>query len=481
MAPDTERSITSSSATELARNIREGHLTATDAVEAHLHRIADRDDELNAFITVLEDAALEAAAEADRTLEAGDDVGPLHGVPIALKDLGALKAGVRHTFGCDLFSSFVAPRTAAIVERLESAGAIVIGKTNTPEFGHAGTTHNNLIGTTGSPIDPSLNAGGSSGGSAAAVGAGMVPVATGSDAGGSLRIPATACGIYAIKPTYGLVPNDSRPNGFGTHLHHSTKGPMSRTVEDAARLLEVMAGPHPMDPECVPVDLDYLDAAQEPDPDVSIAYSPDLEVFPVVDEVVSVVEGALEDLEAAGATIDRVSVDHGCTHEELTGAVETTFSSAIAGGVAVLESTYGVDVTEYPDHVASSFLRLADRGAEVSAADVAETGVERTKVFDAVQDVLASYDLLVTPTVARADIARDADVSNEWDLALTWPFNWTGHPAASVPAGLTDDGGPVGLQLVGQRFGDETVLAGSALLERERPWEWLYGFRESEH
>lgn len=479
------------SASELAARIRSGELSAATVVESHLERIADRDDELNAFVTVCTDGAREAAADADRTLAAAADsgrpskaaadpgrpshsdaeIGPLHGVPVALKDLGALKAGVRHTFGSALFSDFVAPRTSAIVERLEDAGAIVIGKTNTPEFGHKGTTQNEVIGATASPVDPSLNAGGSSGGSAAAVAAGMAPIATGSDAGGSLRIPAAACGIFALKPTYGLVANDARPNGFGTHVHHSTKGPMTRTVADAALLLDVMAGPHPMDPASVPVDIDFRGGIERGVDDLRVGYSPDLDRFPVDPAVESVVEKHVTGLEAAGATVEPVSLELDPSMDELKDAVLTTFSASILGVVATIERGFGVDVREYPDQVSDSFLEFVELGEGRSIEDHAATGLVRTQVFDAVQAVLDRYDLLVTPTVARTDLELHSEVGHtDWELALTWPFNWTGHPAASVPAGLTEDGHPVGTQLVGRRFEDDLVLAASAALERERPW-----------
>ncbi|WP_049921092.1 amidase [Halopiger djelfimassiliensis] len=473
MAHETD--LTRLSATALAARIRNGELTATEAVEAHLERIAERDDELNAFVTVCADAAREAAAEADRELEAGADVGPLHGVPLALKDLGAFKAGVRHTYGSALFSDNVASRTAAIVERLEAAGAIVIGKTNTPEFGHKGTTNNELVGATASPIDTSLNAGGSSGGSAAALAAGLTSIATGSDAGGSIRIPAAACGVYGIKPTFGLVPDDDRPNAFGRTRHHVTKGPMARSVADAAVMLEVMAGPHPADPASVPVEIEYREAVDRSIDDYRIAYSPDLEVFPVEDEVRTVVDDAVGAFERAGATVEAVSVDHDYSMAELAEAVVPTFTTSILEAAAVLEDAHDVDLRDRPDEVSDSLLAMLHLGERYGPEAVARSGIVRTGFFDAIQDVLAEYDLLVTPTLSRVDVGRHEDISAEaWEWPLTWPFNWTGHPAASAPAGLTDRGHPVGIQLVGRRFEDDAVLAASSALEYERPWDRLY-------
>jgi aspartyl-tRNA(Asn)/glutamyl-tRNA(Gln) amidotransferase subunit A len=470
-----ETDLTRLSAMELADRIRNGDVTATEAVEAHLERIDERDDEINAFVTVCADEALEAAAEADRTLEDDENVGALHGVPLALKDLGAEKEGIRHTYGSALFADHVADRTAAIVERLEAAGAIVIGKTNTPELGHKGTTDNEVIGATASPIDTDLNAGGSSGGSAAAVSAGMTPIATGSDAGGSLRIPAAACGVYGFKPTFGLVPDDGRPSAFGRELQHTTKGPMTRTVEDAALLLSVMDGPHPADPNSVPVEIDYQGALERPIDDYRIAYSPDLDVFPVADEVRAVVDETVSALADAGATVEEISVDHGYSMAELSEAAMPAYTTSVLESATIVEEAHGVGFRDRSDEVSDSLLAMLHVADEHGPADVARSGIVRTGVYDAVQDVLAEYDLLVAPTLSRADLGLHADLGAEaWEWPLTWPFNWTGHPVASAPAGLTDRGHPVGVQLVGGRFAADDVLAASAALERERPWDYLY-------
>lgn len=476
MSADSE--LTAASATDLARRIREGEVTATDAVEAHLERIDDRDGEINAFVTICAEAAREAAETADRALqgsEAGEDLGPLHGVPVALKDLGEKKEGVRHTSGSALFADTVADRTSLLVERLEDAGAIVIGKTNTPAFGHKGTTENDVIGPTASPIDTSLNAGGSSGGSAAALGARMTPIATGSDAGGSIRIPAALCGVYGLKPTFGLVPDDGRPSAFGRSTHHVTKGPMARTVADAALVLSVLAGPDSGDPRSVPVEVDPLEALERQIDGWSIAYSPELEAFDVADEVRSVVDEAVSAFEAAGATVDEVALEHGYSLSELEEAVLPTYTTSILETATLLEEEHGIDLREHPEEVPDSLLAMIEAGERFGPADIARSGVVRTDFYDSVESVLAEYDLLVTSTLSYADIALEDDPRvSDWNWTLTWPFNWTGHPVASIPAGLTDRGHPVGLQVVGRRFDDEAVIAASAALERERPWDWLY-------
>lgn len=462
--------------TDLATRIREGDLTATAAVEGYLEEIDRRDDEINAYVTVIEESAREAAAAADDALEAGESVGPLHGVPVAIKDLRDMKEGVAHTFGSKLVADtgFVSPRTSASVQRLEDAGAIVLGKTNVPEFGHKGATDNNVIGPTASPIDPSNQAGGSSGGSAAAVAGGMAAVATGSDSGGSIRIPAAACGLFGHKPSFGIIPVDARPNAFGMKTHHTVHGPLARTVRDAALVLDVTKGYHPDDPSSVPVDIDFLDAVDRPVDDLRIAYSADLDVFPIADDVADTVEDALAGFEAAGATVEPISVDHGLSLETLKEDIETTFSTQLVGVAEILKAEFGVDMRDFDDLVTESLLKLLAIGDEKTVAEFAATGLTRTELFDAVQDIFAEYDLLATPTLGVSQLELETDRGLEWETALTWPFNWTGHPAAALPAGRTADDGLASIQLVGKPYRDETVIAASAAFERERPWESLY-------
>ncbi len=459
-------------ATETLRKLRSGALSPEEITGTYLDRINALDDEINAFITVLDDEARATARELPDSPDHDDR--PLAGLPVALKDLRDMKEGVRHTFGTQLFAEVPAPRTTVGVQRLEAAGAVPLGKTNVPEFGHKGATDNELIGPTASPLAPSMNAGGSSGGSAAAVAAGMAAVATGSDSGGSIRIPAAACGIYGLKPSFGLIPIDSRPNAFGLKTHHSVQGPLTRYVEDAALLMEVLSGPHPGDPSSVPVDLDYLDAVDRPIDDLQIGYSPDLEVFPVDPAVGTVVEEAKGAFETAGATVEPVTVDHGLSLDELSGAIETTFATSIAGVAEVVKAAFGIDLREHTDQLSESLVDLFEIADGKTLADVAASGIPRTEVYDAIEAVFADYDLLVTPTLAVTGLDLRTDRGTDWPLALTWPFNWSGHPAASLPAGFTEEGYPVGLQLVGPRYSDDTVLAASAAFERERPWHDAY-------
>jgi len=475
---------TSTSAAEMSEAVRGGDVEAEELAESCLGRVEEVEDAgVNAYITVTDELARE------RVEEVGNE-GELAGVPIALKDLRALREGTRHTFGAKPFENFVAPRTAEFVRRLEEEGAVVVGKTNTPEFGHKGVTNNRLVGSTATPFDTSLNSGGSSGGSAAAVASGTVPLATGSDAGGSLRIPTSMCGVVGLKPSFGRIPDDTRPNAYGRETHHTVVGPMARTVEDIALALDVTAGYHPRDPVALPDDgtryrdatenggaFDVLDGA-------SVAYSPDLGMIPVEDDVADVVREAVDDFEEAGAEVEEVEMgdEYGFDREDVQEAAWTTFTTGLTGAAELIRDRFGVELLDYEDGLSPSLVEMLEDGGEKTTEEFALTGVVRTEVYDAVQDVFEEHDYLITPTLGVTPFDREADGVEEvagesvnlyggW--SLTGPFNWTDHPAASVPAGLLD-GLPVGMQVVGPRYGDYDVLAACAAFEEVRPWEGIY-------
>jgi amidase/aspartyl-tRNA(Asn)/glutamyl-tRNA(Gln) amidotransferase subunit A len=477
-------------ATELAARIRRGDVSPVALVDSCLERIENRNDELNAFVTVLEDEARERAQEAEQAVEAGEELGPMHGVPIAVKDLFDFKAGVRNTMGSKPFEEFVPDESATYVERLEEAGAIIVGKTNTPEFGHKGTTDNRVIGPTSTPFDLDRNAGGSSGGSAAAVADGLVPIAQGSDGGGSVRIPASFCGVYGFKASYGRVAQATRPDAFLSHTPTIHAGPLTRTVEDAALMLEVMTGPHPRDPLSMPDDdPDYRGAVRRGIENFKIAYSPTFEIFPVDDRVRAVVAEAVSAFEETGAAVEEVDLGIEHSQQELADLwireIGMLYHSAVEGfkdeGINLLG--------EHRDDLSPEFAEMLEETRDLSVIEYKRDEHVRTEVYDAIQDVFVEYDLLVTPTLAVPPVENENDPETQtigptevngepidpligW--CLTYPINFTGHPAASIPAGLTDDGLPVGLQLVGDRFADTDVLAASGAFERVRPWHDTY-------
>ena len=481
------------SATELAARIRAGELSPTDVVDACLSRIESRNEDTNAFVTVLDEDAMDRARAAEKAVQRGNSLGPLHGVPIAVKDLFDFKAGVRNTMGSVPFGDFVPDESATYVDRLEAAGAIIVGKTNTPEFGHKGTTDNKLFGPTSTPFDTDRNAGGSSGGSAAAVADGLVPIAQGSDGGGSVRIPAAWCGVVGFKASYGRVAQAIRPDAFLSHTPFIHAGPITRTVEDAALMVSTMTGPHPRDPLSVPDDdPDYLGAVTRGISDLEIAYSTDFDVFPVDERVTDMCVDAVSGFEDAGATVDTVDIGIQQPHDELADLwireIGLLYHSALEGF-----KDMGMDLLgDHRDELCPEFADLLENTRDISGIQVKRDDHRRTRVYDAIQDVFAEYDLLVTPTLAVPPVENDMDpdvqtvgprtIAGEsvdpligW--CLTYPINFTGHPAASIPAGLTDDGLPVGLQVIGRRYDDEAVIAAGAALERTRPWRETYPFR----
>jgi amidase/aspartyl-tRNA(Asn)/glutamyl-tRNA(Gln) amidotransferase subunit A len=471
-------------AAELAARIRTRRLSCADAVDAYLERIDQRNDATNAYVTVLADEARAAARRAEDALDDGRLFGPLHGVPVAIKDLLDLKTGVRNTFGSRPFAEYIAAETSSHVARLEGAGAIVLGKTNTPEFGHKGTTDNILFGATSTPFALDRNAGGSSGGSAAAVADGMAALAQGSDGGGSIRIPAANCGVYGFKATFGLLGDPIRPDALlgVTNMVHN--GPLARTVEDAALMLSAMAGPDPRDPLSLPAQqIDWTGAVLRSVEGLRVAYAPTLGGFPVDGAVRRVVGTAVGALANAGLDVREAEPQLPAAPRELA---ELWVRQLGRQGVSLFEAfkAGGVDLLgDLRGELDPRVVGAVEAAYEDDPVRVAHDAFLRTAVLDALQDLLDDYDLVVSPTLAVPPVVNANDggtvgpenvngveVEPLIGWCLTFPINWSGHPAASVPAGLTDDGLPVGLQLIGRRFEDATVLAASAALERVRPW-----------
>ncbi len=464
----------------IARRIRDGELAPTTVTKQILDRIERRNERTNAFITVSDDLAKEMTAEAERALEAGEPLGPLHGVPVAIKDLEDVE-DVRTTSGSLLFESRIADGDDPVVSRLKSAGAIIVGKTNTPEFGLGTTTDNRVIGPTGSPFGPDRVSGGSSGGAGAALGDSLVPIAQGSDAGGSIRIPAAFCGVYGLKPTYGLIPIANRPNAFASHTPFSHLGPMARTVEDAAVMLDVTAGPHPRDPFSVPGDDSYVAATGRSIAGTKIAYSPGMGTYPVARSVRDVLDDAISAFETAGATVERISPELGHSHREILDAYYTFAAVRWQSLLDNLESDGHDPRGEDLSRLRPYLVELVVDAEEPSTREYKRADVVRTDVLDGLENVFEEYDLLVTATTAVPPFLHGAEpetvdgqeIEPLRGWALTQPYNFTGHPAASAPAGFVD-GLPIGMQIAGQRHDDGTVLAASAAFERIRPWHDSY-------
>ena len=474
------------SASELVGHLRARDVSAAEIVEAFLARIERLNAALGAYVTVTGDRARAAAAEADRTLAGGRLLGPLHGVPIAVKDLDDVD-GVTTGYGSRVWPRKPADRSATYVQRMLDAGAIVLGKTNVPEFGHKAVTDNAVYGPSHTPFGPGYNAGGSSGGSASAVAAGLATVAQGGDGGGSIRIPAALCGIYGLKATYGRVAQAARPNAFNTCSPYIHAGPMTRTVADAALLLDVMTGPDVRDPFSLPDDGVRANAGVfRGVAGLRVGFLPDFGGYPVEHVVLDrLTSGALA-LEGAGAMVEPVESRLPLHHTEITDLWRRRMGANYVGIVEGLRA-HGVDVLARRDELDPAVAAMIDASAKLTVADVKRDELLETRLLDWLEDLLETHEVILSATVGVAKVANASDGATlgpssvagcEVDPRIGWCLtpatNFTGHPAASVPVGLTRDGFPVGMHVIGRRFADDTVVATSAAVERAMPWSDTY-------
>jgi aspartyl-tRNA(Asn)/glutamyl-tRNA(Gln) amidotransferase subunit A len=454
------------SALDLARLIRGKEVSPVEVMTAVLARIDALNPALNAYCTVAAEEASDLATAAEVGVLTGEELGPLHGVPVSIKDL-LFTRRMRTTAGSRLLADHVPEEDAVAVERLRGAGAIIVGKTNTPEFGHKGVTDNPLFGPTRNPWNPVLTAGGSSGGAGAAVAAGLAPLAVGTDGGGSIRIPASFCGIYGLKPSFGRVPSGPGLPGWETLAH---TGPMTRTVRDAALMLDALAGPDDRDRHSLPAGdgASYLEACDAGIAGLSVAWSADLGHGRVDPEVAEICGEAAVRFESLGCHVEVVMPTWDDPEE-----IFRTLASAEAF------AAYRDRLAESERLLDPSFIELLRMGELVTAEEYLRAVLRRRELWTEVHRFLARFDLLITPTLAVAAFPLDAPPIREiagqpvsplgW-TPFTFPFNLTGQPAASVPAGFTAAGLPVGLQIVGRRHADRTVLAASAAFEAEVPW-----------
>ena len=474
-------------ASDMAARIRRRELSPVEVVDACIARIEERNPSINALVYFGFDDARATARAAERAVLSEGAIGPMHGVPTLLKDLFDFKPGWITTFGgIRALKDFVAHSYCGYAERMEQAGAILIGKTNSSVMGFRGICDNPLFGPSRNPFDVSKNTGGSSGGSAGAVADGLVAVAEGSDGGGSIRIPASWCGVYGYQPSFGRVPRVARPNGFGAVNPFLYEGPITRTVKDAALAMSALGGYHPRDPFSLREEVDYLGAVGRGVAGLRIGYSPNLDVYPVDRRVARVVGLAVRAFEEAGAHVEEVSLGLQRDQRELSDLWCRLMMPVNHAGLDALKRG-GVDVLgDHRDDLPPELLRWIDGTAAMTAADVMRDQQMRTEVFDAIQAVFGTHDLLVSPTLAAlaVDNANDGNTLGPTAVegvavdpligwCMTYMTNFTGHPAASLPAGFAD-GLPVGMQIIGPRYGDVDVLAASAAFEQLRPWHDSY-------
>jgi len=441
-------------AVEAATAVREKRVRAADLVGECLARIDALDGFLKAFATVNRDAE-SAAAAADRAVAAGRRLGPLHGVPIAIKDLAATK-GLRTTFGCARFAEHVPEADDLCVARLRRAGAIIIGKTTTPEFGFGAVCANRLNGPTSNPFDPARTSGGSSGGSAVAVATGMAALAHGTDFGGSVRMPASFCGIIGLRPTPGRIPEPAYPQAWN---RLSTHGVLGRTVEDVALMFEVMAGPDAGDSTTMGVPAWKRPGYEREAGRVErVAFTQDFGgSMPVDAEVGGVVRQAAQTIGGHGWKVVEVSPD--------VKGVRESFQTLRA---AVLDRQYGSLLEEGTNDLTESFVWNVARGKGILARDYLAAEEARGRVVREFNALFRHYDILALPAAGVLPFANeDGGVSavngrplaNIIDyLAVTFAVSLVGFPALSIPCGHSATGLPIGLQLVAPPFKETRLL-----------------------
>jgi aspartyl-tRNA(Asn)/glutamyl-tRNA(Gln) amidotransferase subunit A len=459
-------------ALRLAALIRARKISPVEYVDTLLTAIDRAQPRLNTFVTVLAESAREEARRAEATVVQGRELGPLHGVPVSIKDLVDV-AGVRTTHGSAIFArSAPAARDDVLVSRLRQAGAIILAKTTTPEFGVKGLTDGPSFGVTRNPWDLERTSGGSSGGSAASVAAGLGPLALGTDGAGSTRGPAACCGVVGLKATLGAVPYDTSRDAFGNNVF---AGPLARTVGDAAVMHDVLSGASAKDPWS----LGYTARGLSPSlisadlAALRIGYIPRCANPRLAADVAANTRAALEAWQAMGAVVEEVT--------DPIDWIEFEGRVLYQANFAVFCAKY---LPEWRDRMDPVTLAFMERGAQFSLAQFREAQFARAGLFRAIQTLLDRYDVLVTPTTSRTALPASFDAANDevevdgvkcgitrqgW-TSYQYPFNLTGHPAISLPSGFGADGLPTGVQIVGRWGAEADILRLGALLEAARPW-----------
>jgi amidase len=464
----SDRDLCFTSATDLLRLYRARKASPLEVMKAVLGRIDVVNPKLNAYVTMARESALAAARKATAALKRKGTLPPLHGVPVSIKDLTPTK-DIRTTWGSKIYEHHVPDEDALIVQRLKAAGAIVVGKTNTPEFGAGGNTFNAVFGATRNPWNPALTCGGSSGGAAVALATGMGPLAQGSDTGGSLRTPAAFCGVVGFRTSPGLVPFYPRPLCWDSI---SVTGPMARTVADTALMLSVIAGPDDRSPISYDVDTREFSRALR-SPSIKgwrVAWTPDLRgLIPVDDEVVRVASEAIKVFRSLGARVEAACCDFNEVNDIVLG---TRGLSMVA--------RFAQYLPKWKNQMQKGLVWNIEQGLKLGPEEIGRAETLRTALWQRVRAFMASRDLLILPTVAVPPFPVEQpypteingtplDNYTQW-FFLTYGITLTGLPAITVPCGFTQSGLPVGLQIVGGWKQDARVLRAAAAFEAAAPW-----------
>jgi Asp-tRNA(Asn)/Glu-tRNA(Gln) amidotransferase A subunit family amidase len=466
------------SACDMLEKINSQELSSQEITEVIIERIEKINPQINAYCTTTFDLARETAKRADEAIKKGETLGILQGIPISIKDETETK-GIRTTFGSKMFENNIPRNDEALVRRLRDAGVVILGKTNTPAFGYKGETDNLIFGITRNPWNLEKTTGGSSGGAAGAVASGLGPIGIGSDAGGSIRIPSCFCGIFGLKSTFGRVPqNLMEKSGYlGTLMH---KGPLVRYVKDAALVLDIIAGQDETDRYSVPKpNYSYLKRLDERPNNLKIGYSMDLGIAEAVDpEVENFVMNGIQKFEEFGWSIEKSRIK--------LRDPESLFLTIWSSGLGY---SLGRFLNQWQDKMEPDFVDLINHGLSYSINELKIAEIQREMVYADICRAFRKIDILITPTLAcpAFELGKSMVVDLEtmktnviiegktmtatgW-FPFTYPFNMSGHPAASIPCGWSSDGLPIGMQIVGKRFDELTVLQVSKAFEDIAPWQ----------
>jgi len=474
------------SGVELGREVSEGHITPTEVIDFFAERIEKRNPGINAFVYTKFDDARAEAKKLEARMARGEDVGPLAGVPVGLKDFLPSKKGWTNSHGGVKSLIRVDEADSVFYDSAVRAGAIAVGKTNAPAFAFRGTCDNKLYGPTRNPFNTEYNSGGSSGGSAAAVADGLVPISEGSDGGGSIRIPSAWCSCFGFKASVGTIPSVCRPDGWMATHPYCFNGAITRTVLDSAVMMNYMAYHDPRDPLSLDRGKrDFTELMKKPIKGLKIAFTADFDIFTVDPEVAGIVEAAAHRLEEAGAIVEQVHF--GFKHSQNDFANLWCRSICIDTAIDMeLWKKEGFDlVRDHRDELPEEFIYWNEEALRSSIMDYRYFNELRTEILDEQENIFEKYDIIISPVTICPPVKNASDGNTKGPEMMngqriepligfceTFFENFAGNPAASIPAGLTATGLPVGMQIIGKKFLDEDVFAAAHAFEEISPWNY---------